>query len=479
MEQEEIVELESNIVECIKERNVKSLRTIFEDYLIQDIAEAMDDIKEPNELLFVFRVVSSDYTADLFAELTDEQQELIINSFTDTQLLQLIENSSNDDIVDSLEDMPANLVSRVLKVANPDQRKEINKLLNYKEDTAGSIMTTEFLTFLDTDKVGDTLNAIREKGKDAETIYTVFVKNNKRSLVGTIELDDLVFAKDGQSLSDIMKVEFASVTVDEDQEEIAKLFKRYDLNAMPVTNKTGKLIGIITVDDIVDVMSEEAAEDITNLSGVGNVEDTYLETPVLKLALKCVPWIVILMVLQVFTSLILSGFQAEIAKFAVLSVFSPTIMDAAGNSGGQTTGLMIRSLTLDEFKRGDGKKVVWKEFRVACLVAGMVAIFAFCWLMFEMSVGIVKCDPNMFPSITITDANLLHVIVALLVASTLFLSVIVAKISGVLLCFLAKKLKRDPAVMATPLITTIVDIVSLVSYFLLWTLVFGKIVGLA
>jgi len=477
MEEEEILELENRIVECIKNRDVKSLRTIFEDNLIQDIAEAMDKIESASELLFVFRVVSSEFTADLFAELNDDQQELLINAFSEDQLADLVENSYNDDIVDSLEDMPANVVDKVLKVSSPEQRKDINRLLNYKDDSAGSIMTTEYLTFYDTDTVKKTIKEIRKIGKDAETVYTIFVKNNKRSLVGTVDLDDLIFAKDDDTLADIMNTEFVTAYVNDDQEEIAREFKKYDLTAMPVLNMSGKLCGIITVDDVVDVITEEATEDITNLSGVGKIEDSYLDTPIWKLVLKCFPWIIALMVLQVFSSLILSGFQGEIAKFAILSIFTPTIMDAAGNSGGQTTGLMIRSIALDEFKRGDGKKVVWKEFRVAALVALIVAIFGFAWLMFEMSVGIVTCHCADFPAIKITDDNLLHVAVSALVAVTIFVSVIVAKLAGVLLCFLAKILKKDPAVMATPLITTVVDIVSLVTYFLLWTLVFGKVLG--
>ena len=480
MENEEnIITLKEQLLECIKNRKVQTLRQLFEENPIIDIAESLDEVENVADLLFVFRVVNADYTAELFTELTDDQQEELINAFGDKQLIQLLENSYADDIVDYLEDMPANLVARVLKAADPQLRADINRLLNYKENTAGSIMTTEYLLFHQDNTVEETIEEIRQRGRDAETVLTVFVRDAKRNLVGTVNLDDLIFAKKEEHLKDIMDIDFKTVSVNDDQEEVAHLFKRYDINVMAVVNSSNKICGIITVDDVVDVMAQEAAEDIAALSNVSNIEDPYLETPVIKLVLKCAPWIMALMVLQVFSSLILSNFQAEINKFAVLSIFTPLIMDASGNSGGQTTGLMIRSIGLDEFKRGDWKKVIWKEFRVASLVALIVSLFGFGWLMLEMSTGIVQCHIEDYPSITAINNDVqLHLLMSALVAMTLFVSIVLSKTFGVLLCWFATKIKKDPAVMAQPLVTTLVDVSSLLTYFLIWTLLIGPILGI-
>jgi len=245
------------------------------------------------------------------------------------------------------------------------------------------------------------------------------------------------------------------------------MFKRYDLTAMAVTNDENKIVGIITIDDVVDIIEEETSEDIARMAAISDMSDPYLKTPVYKLVLKCVPWIIALMVLQVFSTLILSGFEAEISKFAILAVFTPLIMDAGGNSGGQTTTMIVRSLSLDEFDRKDYWKVAWKELRVAALIGGIVAVFAFGWLMFEMSVGIVDTS-----SLQLSDKiGLIHgeLLIATLVASTLFVTMIISRMVGCSLPFIAKLVKLDPAVVCGPFTTTIVDIVSLITYFLIWT----------
>ena len=278
-------------------------------------------------------------------------------------------------------------------------------------------------------------------------------------------------------MDDIMNRDFVTCHVNDDQEEIANMFKRYDLNAMAVVNKENKIIGIITIDDVVDIIVEEATEDISMLNQVTPVEDEYLKTPIYKLVLKCVPWIVVLMILQVFSTLILSRFETAIATFSILSVFTPLIMDAGGNSGNQTTTIIVRSLALDEFDRGDAKKVIWKEFRVALVIASIIATFTFGWLMFEMGVGIVSLDTVM-EKYTFLNKGTTMLIVASLVTGTLFVTIMVSRLIGCLLPFFAKLIKKDPAVMCGPLTTTIVDIVSLLTYFLLWTLVFAPILGI-
>ena len=373
--------------------------------------------------------------------------------------------------------MPANVVNRVLKACPPDLRKDVNSLLNYKENTAGSVMTTEYLDMKEDLTVKDALKIIRKRGKDAETVYTIFVRDSKRNLKGTINLDDLIFAEDDEKLEDIMDRDFVTCNVNDDQEEVANMFKRYDLNAMAVVNNENKIVGIITIDDVVDIIVEEATEDIAHLNQISTMDEPYLKTPVFKLVLKCVPWIMALMVLQVFSTLILSGFEVEIAKLTLLSVFTPLIMDAGGNAGGQTTTMIVRSISLDEFDRGDFKRVIWKELRVAACIASMIAVFAFGWLMFEMAVHIVNISESTMAAVSVDSEGLVMVIVAGLVASTLFVTMVASRLVACMLPFLAKKLKLDPAVMCGPLTTTLVDVISLLTYFILWTTVFGHLLG--
>ena len=479
MEEEKEI-LTERVLNAIKNRNAAELREIFETIPNIDIAECLDEVDDAAIFLYIFRTVSTEYTGDFFTELTTEQQEMIINAFTDKQLIDLLENSFADDIVDTLEEMPANVVNRVLKACPPDLRKDVNNLLNYKENTAGSVMTTEYLDMKDTLTVKDALKIVRKRGKDAETVYTIFVRDAKRNLEGTVNLDDLIFADDDELLSEIMDRNFVTCNVNDDQEEVANMFKRYDLNAMAVVNNENKIIGIITIDDIVDIIVEEATEDIAHLSQVSNMDEPYLDTPVLKLVLKCAPWIIALMILQVFSTLILSTFEGAIASFALLSVFTPLIMDAGGNAGGQTTTMIVRSISLDEFDRGDFKRVIWKELRVAACIATMIAVFVFGWLMLEMVVGIVDMSSSMQ---TLAEKGfdfsrgVVMVIVAGLVASTLFVTMVASRLVACMLPFIAKKLKLDPAVMCGPLTTTLVDVISLLTYFTLWTLLFGPILG--
>lgn len=464
------------VLSAINNRNGKELKEIFETIPNIDIADAISDVEDPKQLLYIFRVVGSEYSAEFFAELSNDQQEIVINAFSDKELIDLISDSYADDIVDTIEDMPANIVSRVLKACPKDLRGDVNRLLNYKENTAGSVMTTEYIEMKDSVTVKEAIETIRTKGKDAETVYTIFVRDNKRTLVGTVELSDLIFSKEDEILTNIMDKDFVSCNVNDDQEEVAKMFKRYDLTAMAVVNNENKIIGIITIDDVVDIMEQEVSEDIAHMAAITDMEEPYLKTHTFKLVLKCVPWIIALMILQMFSTMVLSSFETVISQFAILAVFTPLIMDAGGNSGGQTTTMIVRSLSLDEFSRKDYGKVIWKEFRVATIIASIVAIFSFGWLMFEMAVGIVNTD-----SLTaLGRSNIASdmALVSLLVASTLFVTMIISRLVGASLPFLAKLIKLDPAVMCGPITTTVVDIVSLLTYFLLWTQVIGKSLGL-
>ena len=479
MEEEKEI-LTERVLSAIKNRNASELREIFETIPNIDIAECLDEVEDAAVFLYIFRTVSSEYTSDFFAELTTEQQEMIINAFTDKQLIDLLENSFADDIVDTLEEMPANVVNRVLKACPPDLRKDVNNLLNYKDNTAGSVMTTEYLDMKDDLTVKDALKIVRKRGKDAETVYTIFVRDSKRNLMGTINLDDLIFADEDEVLSEIMDRDFVTCNVNDDQEEVANMFKRYDLNAMAVVNNENKIIGIITIDDVVDIIVEEATEDIAHLSQVSNMDEPYLDTPVFKLVLKCAPWIIALMILQVFSTLILSSFEGAIASFALLSVFTPLIMDAGGNAGGQTTTMIVRSISLDEFDKGDFKKVLWKELRVALCIASVIAVFVFGWLMLEMLIGIVDMKSSM-QTLAASGHNfskgVVMVIVAGLVSCTLFMTMVASRLVACMLPFIAKKLKLDPAVMCGPLTTTLVDVISLLTYFFLWSFIFGPLLG--
>ena len=485
MEEEREINLTERVLSAIKNRKASELREIFETVPNIDIAESLDEVEDAAVFLYIFRTVSSEYTGDFFTELTTEQQEMIINAFTDKQLIDLLENSFADDIVDTLEEMPANVVNRVLKACPPDIRTDVNNLLNYKENTAGSVMTTEYLDMKDNLTVKDALKIIRKKGKDAETVYTIFVRDSKRTLEGTIDLDDLIFADEDEKLEDIMNRDFVTCNVNDDQEEVANMFKRYDLNAMAVVNNENKIIGLITIDDVVDIIVEEATEDIAHLNQISNMDEPYLKTPVLKLVLKCAPWIIALMILQVFSTLILSTFEGAIASFALLSVFTPLIMDAGGNAGGQTTTMIVRSISLDEFEKGDFKRVIWKELRVAACIAIVIAVFVFGWIMLEMAIGIVDMGSSMETlqnmslehGLTAPSRGIVMVIVAALVASTLFVTMVASRLVACMLPFLAKKLKLDPAVMCGPVTTTLVDVISLLAYFFLWTFLFGPQLG--
>lgn len=478
MEELEKEELQTRVLDAIKSRNAKELKEIFDTVPNIDIAEAVEDVDDVASLLYIFRVVDNEYSAEFFTELPSEQQEKIINAFTDKELIELINNSFADDIVDTLEEMPANVVSRVLKVCPKDMRKDVNTLLNFKENTAGSVMTTEYIEMRENTSVKEAIAIIREKGREAETVYTIFVRDAKRTLVGTVDLDELIFAKEDEKLEDIMNRDFVTCSVNDDQEEVANMFKRYDLNAMAVVNTENKIVGIITIDDVVDIIVEEANEDIARLNAVSSMDEPYLKTPILKLVLKCAPWILVLMVLQVFSAMILSRFEDSIGQFAILAVFTPLIMDAGGNSGGQTTTMIVRSLSLEEFDKKDYFKVIWKEFRVAAIIGGLVSLFAFGWLMFEMSVGIISTE-SVIERATAMGANpyAYMSLVAALVGMTLFVTMIISRLVGCSLPFLAKLIHLDPAVVCGPITTTLVDIISLITYFLLWTQVIGPVLG--
>ena len=466
------------IEQLIDSKNVKELRHLFEVVPEIDIAEACADLEDVKKIVFILKTVKSEYTAEFFTDLPAEVKEELIGYLSDDQLTEILESQFTDDIVDDLEELPANVVTRVLRNVPKEKRANINRLLNYKEDTAGSIMTTEFVVLLDDVTCDEAIKLIRKTGKNKETVYTVFVMDRKRNLVGTVDLDDLIFA-DGETLiADIMNKDFQTVNVNDDQEEVANIVKRYDLNAVAVLNNDGRLVGIVTVDDVMDVIEQEQTEDISNLQMVTPLEDSYLETSVFSMVRKCVPWIVVLLILGTFSSLVLSKFETSLTLVPILAAFIPVLMDTGGNAGGQTIALMIRGLALQEFTPRDFFKIIRKEALSAAIIAVCIAAFGFIWFTLEQYFGIVGNGANIwtgdcwtieFAGATFKTAGL--------VAGTLGIAIFLSKMVAVMLPMGAAAIKKDPAIVSQPLLTTIVDVSSLLIYFGLAALLFPVILG--
>lgn len=468
----------AQIEKLIDEKKVKEIRQLFEVVPTIDIADALSDIEDTKKIIFIFKTVKSEYTADLFTELKPEIKEDLINLMSNDELAEVLEQQFTDDLVDDLEELPANIVTRVLRNVPKERRATINKLLNYIEDSAGSIMTTEFVALLSTLTADEAIAKIRRTGKNKETIYTLFVMDNKRNLVGILDLDDLIFAKGDTVLTEIMNRDFVTVNVDDDQEEVANIVKRYDLNAIAVLNNDGRLVGLITVDDVMDIIEEETTEDISKMQMVTPLEDSYLETSSFKMARKCVPWIVVLLILGTFSSMVLSIFEDKIASIAILAAFIPVLMDTGGNAGGQTIALMIRGLSLQEFSPKDFWKIIRKEALSAAIIAICVGAFAFIWFSIEQYFGIVTNSISGYDaSIWLGNCWTLEffgnvVKVSGLVAGTLTIGMFLSKMVAVLLPMGAAAVKKDPAIVSQPLLTTIVDVTSLLVYFGIAALLF-------
>ena len=407
-----------------------------------DIADFLEEL-EPKDMIKVFRILPKDISAEVFSYLEADNQESIVASITNKELRNLVEDLYLDDVVDFLEEVPANVVSRVLKVTSPDTRKEINTFLNYPEDSAGSIMTNEMITLHDSMTVRDAIRYIRATGEDKVSIYTVYCIDATRHLIGTIELADLIYHTSDTLIRDIMDdaKQLIFVRTMDDQEEVAEVVKHYDLLSVPVVDKEDRLVGIVTVDDVIDILQEEATEDIEKMAAITPTDKPYLRTGIFETYKARMPWLLLLMISATFTG-------AIITKFVVLTAYIPMLMDTGGNSGSQASVSVIRALSLGDVEFRDVLKVIWKEIRVAVLC------------------GITLAAAN-FVKLILLDK--LALMVALVVCLTLVLVVLVAKIIGCTLPMLADKAGLDPAVMASPFITTLVDAIALVTYFKLAT----------
>ena len=457
----------------IRKKEIKKIRLLFTKHEIIDLASLVNHLKNPQDIIFIFKTCSSDHTSELFSHLSASQQENILHVFTDKQLVELLNNSYQDDIADFLQDLPANLVSRILKVADPTLRSEINHLLNYKPGSAGSIMTTEYITIAENLSIGETLEKIRKTGLDQETIYSNFVVDANRFLKGIIYIEDVVFHEPNQLVSDVMNKEFISCFVHTDQEEVSQLFKRYDLSVMPVLNESNHLVGIITIDDIVDVIEKEASEDFLKMAAIQPLDENYRQSKPNAIVMKSVPWIIGLMVLGAISTFTINQFQGTLESVVILTAFIPGIMNTSGNTGNQSVAMITRAIAVKEISMKDFGFVVKKELKVALLTACLTSLFAFGFIFIQLASGFIRLPLDM--DLPMYQQAWWFFITRLsgLVSLTLLVAIILSKMLGSLVPLLALKLKKDPAVMSSPFLTTLVDFSSLLIYFLLANFLFN------
>lgn len=438
------------LMQLLDERRMKELQLRLEDMNEFDVAEFLSEIGD-NRMPMVFRLLSKQMAADVFANFDSPEQEQIINSITDSELSAIIEELYVDDAVDMMEELPANVVKRVMRTATPETRRLINQYLNYPENSAGSIMTAEFVDLKKYMNVRESIARIRRIGEDKETIYTCFVTSADRKLEGVLSVKDLLLSDDETVIEDIMDTNIVFCMTHDDQEEAAEKISDYDLMALPVVDKEGRLVGIVTVDDVIDVMEAEATEDFELMAAMTPSDKPYSRTSAWDMWKRRVPWLMFLMLSATFTSMIINSFEDALAVQAVLIGFIPMLMGTGGNSGAQASTAVIRSISLGDTEPEDVGRVIWKEFRVAILC------------------GVTLAAVN-FGKMLLVDRLLLHndgvtLTVAAVVSLSIVLIVMFAKVVGSVLPIAAEKLGVDPAVMANPLISTITDAVSLLIYF--------------
>ncbi|MBQ8579644.1 MAG: magnesium transporter [Oscillospiraceae bacterium] len=439
------------LLRMLEDKKYTTLRDILVTMNSSDVAALFDDL-EDKQIPVMFRLLPKEQAAETFVEMEPDAQELLIQGFSDNELKEVLDELYVDDAADLVEEMPANVVKRILKNADPEMRSSINQILRYPENSAGSIMTTEYVSLRPSMTVEESILRIRRQGVDKETIYTCYVTKD-RTLIGLVTVKDLLLAEDDETkIEDIMLTNLISVTTQTDQEEVAMMFSKYNFLALPVVDGENRMVGIVTFDDAMDVMEEEATEDIEMMAGMTPSEKTYLKSTPFDLFKNRVPWLMLLMVSATFTGLIITAFEGALAAQVALTAFIPMLMGTGGNSGSQASVTVIRSLSLDELDFRDIGRVIWKELRTAllCGLALGLVCFAKIWLVDKLLMG--------NDSIT--------VMVDLVVCLALAVTVVVAKLVGCLLPMAAKALKLDPAVMASPFISTIVDALSLLVYFL-------------
>ena len=438
----------TTFIELLEKRDFKTLKNTLEIMNAVDIALLLSNL-EDKERAFAFRLIPKDKAADVFSNMSNPMQSYLVKIFTEKELRELLDNLYMDDTVDLLEELPANLVTRILHTVSSDKRDLINQLLKFPENSAGSIMTTEYVSLKKTMTIKETMKHIKEVGIHKETIYTCYVLENRR-LIGIVSAKDLMTLDDNTFIQDIMETEIISVGTHTDQEETARLFSKYDLLALPVVDLDNRMVGIITVDDAMDVMVDEATEDISIMGAVNPSEKTYFETSVFSHAKNRFLWLLILMLSSTITGTIITQYENAFAAIPLLVSFIPMLMDTGGNCGSQSSTLIIRGLALDEIRFKDIFRVIFKEFRVALLV----------------SLGLALAN-GLRIFIMYKDLKL-----AVVIGLSLICTVILSKIIGCILPLFAKKINLDPAIMAAPLITTLVDTCSIIIYFTIATHIF-------
>ncbi len=429
--------------ELLESRKYTLLRQTISEMNTTDIASAMSEMEDEDSLK-MFRILPKDMAADVFADLELDVQQYIIKSLSDREASNIIDNLMADDATDLLEEMPANVVKRILANASPETRADINHLLQYPEDSAGSIMTVEYVDLREDMTVADAIERIRKKGVDSETINICYVVTRQKVLVGTVALRYLLIMKPEEIIGDIMNTNVISIGTLTDQEEAARMFQKYGFTAMPVVDAETRMVGIITIDDVVDIMEEEATEDIEKMAAIVPSDKPYPKVGIFETYKSRIPWLLFLMISATFTGAIITGFEDALSAYVVLTAYIPMLMDTGGNAGGQASVSIIRALSLKEIEFSDILKIIWKEIRVAVLCGLTLSVANFAKLL-------------LFDKLALP--------VAAVICLTLLIVVLIAKMVGCCLPMLASKVGFDPAVMASPFITTIVDALSLLVYF--------------
>ena len=443
MEKEEEKTLVETLQELLSSRQYTLLRQTISEMNTVDIAAAMSEMADEDSLK-MFRILPKDMAADVFADLEMDVQQYIIQSMSDREASNIIENLMADDATDLLEEMPASVVKRILANASPETRADINHLLRYPEDSAGSIMTVEYVDLREDMTVSEAIERIRKKGVDSETINICYVVTKQKILVGTVALRYLLIMKPDDVIGDIMNTNVISIGTMTDQEEAARMFQKYGFTAMPVVDNESRMVGIITIDDVVDILEEEATEDIEKMAAIVPSDKPYPKVGIFETYKNRIPWLLFLMISATFTGAIITGFEDALSSYVVLTAYIPMLMDTGGNAGSQASVSIIRGLSLKEIEFEDIFKIIWKEIRVAVLCGLTLAIANFAKLLLLDRVSFL---------------------VAAVICLTLLFVVLIAKLVGCCLPMLASKIGFDPAVMASPFITTIVDALSLLVYF--------------
>lgn len=436
-------------VKLLRQRQYKAVRSILDVMNEVDIASLLSELDD-KELALAFRLIPKDKAAEVFANMESSMQTYLVEMFSEKELKELLDDLYMDDTVDLLEELPANLVNRILDTVSTSDRALINQLLNYPEDSAGSIMTTEYVDIRENMTVAQSMAHIKETGIHKETIYTCYVTERRR-LIGIVSAKDLMTTDDDILIRDLMETEIISVKTHTDKEEVAKLFTKYDFLAIPVLDTDGLMVGIVTFDDAMDVMVEEATEDITKMAAINPSEKTYFETSVFAHARNRIPWLLILMFTSIITGTIITKYENAFAAIPLLVSFIPMLMDTGGNCGSQSSTLIIRGLALSQIRFKDIFRVIFKEFRISLIVGAVLALTNGVRIMIQYN-----------------DAGL-----ALVIALSLIGTVVISKMVGCMLPLLASKIHLDPAIMASPLITTLVDIFSILIYFNVATMLFN------